>query len=64
MMSVTAYIRAGFAFSGLELRLMTLSKEYREFVGQKVNCVDDSTECRFRVPIALAIPMAALRLPR
>jgi hypothetical protein len=33
---VESYIRAGFAFSGLELRLMTLSTKYQEFVRQQV----------------------------
>jgi hypothetical protein len=31
-----SYIRPGFAFSGLELRLMTLSTKYQEFVRQQV----------------------------
>ena len=30
----------------------------------QVSCVNDSTECRFWVTIALAIPMATLQLPR
>ena len=33
---VESYIRAGFAFSGLELRVMTLSTKYQEFVRLQV----------------------------
>jgi hypothetical protein len=33
---VESYIRSGFAFSGLELRLMTLSTQYQEFFRQQV----------------------------
>jgi hypothetical protein len=41
-----------FAFSGLELRWMTSSTKYQEFVTQ-VSCVNDGKERRFCVTIAL-----------